>query len=101
MIELNKKYVGKALKLIRQYHNMSQTQLGKNLLGCTRQRVSYMESGRSVVLLQTLHKYSDAFTISVWDILYLAKEMQDGIDPRATLHSILNSKTNKENLNAL
>lgn len=60
----------KALKLIRSYYDMSQTELSVEL-GLSNSYLSEIESGKKQPSIDLLQKYSDYFDIPLSSILFL------------------------------
>lgn len=72
--------LGEALRLIRTYHDLSQTQLCTEL-GLSNSHLSEMESGKKQPSLDVLNRYSERFNIPVSSLLFFSESL-DG--PRAT-----------------
>lgn len=62
----------KALKLIRSYYDMSQTELSAEL-GLSNSYLSEIESGKKQPSIDLLQKYSDYFDIPLSSILFSLK----------------------------
>lgn len=71
--------LNKALKGIRQYHRLNQTELAKKL-NVTRATISDIESEkvRRPISYKVLEKYSKAFDVSICEILFLEEMMKRG-----------------------
>jgi len=69
---------GEALKLIRVYHNLSQTQLAAEL-GISKSHLSGLESGAKNVSLSILEKYATHFDIPVSSLMLF---MERSVDPK-------------------
>jgi transcriptional regulator with XRE-family HTH domain len=61
--------LGKALKLIRSYYDLSQTELCSRL-GISNSHLSEIESGKKQPSIELLRKYSDYFEIPLSSILF-------------------------------
>lgn len=72
--------LGEALRLVRVYHDLSQSQLCLDL-GVSNSYVSEIESGKKQPTLELLQKYSTAFDIPVSSLLFFAENLGD---PRPT-----------------
>jgi transcriptional regulator with XRE-family HTH domain len=72
--------LGEALRLVRVYHDLSQSQLCSDL-GVSNSYVSEVESGKKQPTLELLQKYSAAFDIPVSSLLFFAENLGD---PRPT-----------------
>ncbi len=72
--------LGKALKLIRSYYGISQTDLSENL-GVSNSHLSEIESGKKQPSLDVLNKYSEYFEIPLSSILFFSENLDS---PRPT-----------------
>jgi transcriptional regulator with XRE-family HTH domain len=73
----------KALRLIREYHDLNPTQIGI-LVGLHEKHVLALETGKRKITLEVVERYATAFEIPVSSLMLLA-EQADGIftvDPR-------------------
>ncbi|EPO8097631.1 helix-turn-helix transcriptional regulator [Pseudomonas aeruginosa] len=70
----------KALKLIRSYYDMSQTELSAEL-GLSNSYLSEIESGKKQPSIDLLQKYSDYFDIPLSSILFFSENLNS---PRPT-----------------
>ncbi len=68
--------INDALRLIRVYHNQTQTQISTGL-GLSKSYVSEIESGRKKVTLETLEKYSRYFDIPASSLMLFAENIED------------------------
>lgn len=64
--------LSKALRLVRVYHDLSQTEAAAKL-GLSKSFVSELESGRKKVTLETLERYSAAFRIPMSSLMLFAE----------------------------
>jgi len=72
--------LGKALKLMRSYYGISQTDLSENL-GVSNSYLSEIESGKKQPSLDVLNKYSEYFEIPLSSILFFSENLDT---PRPT-----------------
>lgn len=70
-----KHMLNKALRLIRTYHDMSQTELCVEL-GMSNSYLSEIEAGRKQPSLDLLKKYSDYFEIPLSSILFFSENIE-------------------------
>lgn len=68
--------LNQALRLIRTYHDMSQTELCKEL-GISNSHLSELESGKKQPTIELLTKYSEYFEIPLSSILFFSENMED------------------------
>lgn len=67
--------LGEALRLMRVYHDMSQTDLSHKIaMSCA--TISMLERGTKNPSLETLHKYAQVFNVPVSSILFFSEELQ-------------------------
>lgn len=66
--------LNQALRLIRTYHDMSQTELCKDL-GISNSHLSEIESGKKQPTIELLTKYSEFFEISLSSILFFSENI--------------------------
>ena len=64
--------INKALKIIRQFHQMKQIELSEKL-GISKSYVSEIESGKKPVSLELLNKYSETFDIPVSSLVFFSE----------------------------
>jgi transcriptional regulator with XRE-family HTH domain len=69
--------LNRALRLIRQFHRYSQTELARKL-GLSNSYLSEIESGLKKPGLDVLEKYSIVFNIPVSSILLFSEQMDTG-----------------------
>jgi transcriptional regulator with XRE-family HTH domain len=67
-----------ALRLIRVYHDMSQTALSREL-GVSNSYLSEIESGKKQPTLDILNKYSERFGIPVSSLLFFSESLDSGV----------------------
>lgn len=72
----NDKLINRALKTIRLYHNLKQTDLAESL-NISRSYLSEIESGKKTVSFDILEKYSKKFNIPVSSLVFLSEEIGD------------------------
>ena len=66
--------LGEALRLIRVYHDLTQTQLSYEL-GLSNSFLSEIESGKKIPPLEILGKYSERFEISMSSLLFFSENL--------------------------
>lgn len=66
--------LGEALRLVRVYHDLSQSQLCAEL-GVSNSYVSEIESGKKQPTLELLQKYSAEFSIPVSSLMFFAENL--------------------------
>lgn len=66
--------LNEALKLVRNYHNISQTQLC-NELGVSNSYLSEIESGKKVPTLEFLSKFSEHFKIPLSSLIFFSEKI--------------------------
>jgi len=74
--------LNKALKLIRAYHDISQTELSVQL-GLSNSYLSEIESGKKQPSIELLNKYSAHFDIPLSSILFFSENLDS---PKPTDH---------------
>lgn len=67
-----------ALRLIRAYHDMSQTELSVDL-SISNSHISEIESGKKLPSLDLLNRYSERFGIPVSSLLFFSESLQTGV----------------------
>lgn len=67
--------ISKALKLIRQYHRLSQTELSVKLSIST-SYLSELESGKKEPSLDVLQKYADFFNVPLSSLLVFSETLE-------------------------
>ncbi len=67
-----------ALRLIRAYHDMSQSQLSVEL-GISNSFLSEIESGKKLPTLDLLNRYSERFSVPVSSLLFFSENLQGGV----------------------
>jgi transcriptional regulator with XRE-family HTH domain len=66
--------LAEALRLIRVYHDMNQTELSREI-GMSTATISMLEKGTREPSLETLQKYAQAFKVPVSSILFFSEEL--------------------------
>lgn len=66
--------INKALRLIRQFHELKQTDLATTL-GISKSYLSEIESGKKPASLELLEKYSDTFEIPVSSLVFFSESI--------------------------
>lgn len=66
--------LNEALRLVRAYHDISQTQLCSEL-GVSNSYLSEIESGKKTPSLELLQKYSDRFDVPVSSLLFFSENL--------------------------
>lgn len=69
------KPIAEALRLLRVYSDISQTEMAENL-GFNSPILSAMEKGWREITVKTLEKYAQFFKIKIDDILYFANAIE-------------------------
>jgi transcriptional regulator with XRE-family HTH domain len=82
--------LNQALRLIRTYHDMSQTELCKEL-EISNSHLSELESGKKQPSIELLTKYSEYFDIPLSSILFFSENM-DAPKPTTKLRSSVAKK---------
>ena len=73
MTEQNTQMYHRALRLIRQYHRLSQVQIADKL-SLSKSFVSELESGRKKASIDVLERYADFFSIPLSSLLLFAEK---------------------------
>lgn len=68
--------INQALKNIRQFHNIKQSQLSTRL-GISNSYLSEIESGKKSPSLELLDKYSEIFDIPVSSLLFFSESLEN------------------------
>ncbi|UFK92975.1 MULTISPECIES: helix-turn-helix domain-containing protein [Morganellaceae] len=66
--------INKALKTIRLYHNLKQSELADSL-SISKSYLSEIESGKKTISFDMLEKYSQKFDIPISSLVFLSEEM--------------------------
>jgi transcriptional regulator with XRE-family HTH domain len=66
--------LAEALRLMRVYHDMNQTELSREI-GMSTATISMLESGDKNPSLETLQKYADVFMVPLSSILFFSEEL--------------------------
>jgi transcriptional regulator with XRE-family HTH domain len=66
--------LGEALRLIRTFHDLSQTE-GAEKLGISKSYLSEIESGRKIPTLQLIERYGETYDLPVSSILFFSENM--------------------------
>ncbi|CAB3823393.1 hypothetical protein LMG26684_00701 [Achromobacter mucicolens] len=69
--------LNEALRLIRVYHDLSQSQLSSEL-GVSNSYLSEVESGKKSPSLDLLGKYSEKFDVPVSSLLFFSETLDNG-----------------------
>lgn len=69
--------VNEALRLIRAYHDISQTQLSAEL-GISNSYLSEIEAGKKTPTLEILNKYSTHFDVPVSSLMFFSETLDEG-----------------------
>lgn len=67
---------GKSLKLIRQYHNVKQSDLASQI-GISSSYLSEIESGKKEATLELIRKYSEFFNIPMSSLMFFDENLKD------------------------
>lgn len=82
--------LGDALRLIRNFHEMSQAELAKKL-GVSNTYISEIERGNREPSLTVIEKYSDYFNIPASSILFFSESLNDG-SPKTRANRFVSKK---------
>lgn len=66
--------INRALKIIRQYHKMKQTELSEKL-GISKSYLSEIESGKKPISYNLLEKYSAIFNIETSSLVFFSESL--------------------------
>jgi transcriptional regulator with XRE-family HTH domain len=69
--------LGEALRLIRAFHDLSQTE-GADKLGISKSYLSEIESGRKEPTLQLVKRYSDVYELPTSSIMFFSENLDRG-----------------------
>lgn len=75
--------INEALRLIRVFHDLKQTQAAE-LLGVSQSYLSELERGSKTPTLDVIQKYSDAFDIPASSILFFSENLEGTTKGTAT-----------------
>lgn len=67
--------ISNALKVVRQYHNISQVNLAKNL-SISNSYLSELESGKKEPTLEILHKYAAEFKVPLSSLVVFSETLE-------------------------
>ncbi len=67
--------IARALKLIRQYHKLNQTELA-NRLSISTSYLSELESGKKEASLDILQKYADCFNVPLSSLVVFSETLE-------------------------
>lgn len=67
-----------ALRLVRVFHDMSQTVLAERLC-ISKSYLSEIESGKKTVTLELLQKYANLFNMPVSSLMFFSEQINDGL----------------------
>lgn len=76
--------LNEALRLIRAYHDISQSELCADL-GVSNSYLSEIESGKKQPTLDLLGKYSKRFDIPLSSLLFFSEKIEDGVTEKLRL----------------
>jgi transcriptional regulator with XRE-family HTH domain len=82
-----------ALRLMRVYHNLTQTQLAESL-GVSKSHLSEIESGKKNPTIEMLEKYSDVFNMPVSSIMFFSENLDQRV-PSNKIKKMVSSKVLK------
>ncbi len=69
--------LNRILKLVRQYNEMSQTDLAEKLQ-ISKSYLSEIESGKKVISLELVQRYSEIFDIPTYTLIFFSESMGKG-----------------------
>lgn len=75
--------LNKALKLLRVFNELSQTEMAQKL-GVTKSWISEIESGRKSPTLNLLQGYADVLEVPISSILFFSEHLENGDAPERT-----------------
>ena len=67
--------INRALKVIRQFHQLKQVELAIDL-GISKSYLSEIESGKKLVSMDILQRYSDIFDIPASSLVFFSESME-------------------------
>ncbi|XYJ10722.1 helix-turn-helix transcriptional regulator [Telluria sp. B2] len=82
--------INNALRLIRQYHNINQTQLAAKL-SISSSYLSELESGKKEPTLDILHRYADCFDVPLSSLVVFSETL-DGSQSKSKARSFISKK---------
>lgn len=82
--------IGKALKTLRQYHNINQSQLASKL-SISSSYLSELESGKKEPTLDILHKYVDFFKVPLSSLVVFSETL-DGSQSMSKARAFVSKK---------
>lgn len=68
--------IHRALKLIRQFHSVKQSELAESL-GLSKSYLSEIESGKKTISFDLLERYSEEFGISTSSLVFFSESISD------------------------
>lgn len=83
--------LGKALKMMRVFHDLTQKELSEKL-GVSKSHLSEIESGKTSPSLDLLKRYSEAFDVPTSSIMLFSEHIDGEIDPEAKMRTYISSK---------
>ena len=69
--------LNEALRLIRSFHDMNQTDLAERL-GISNSYLSELESGKKTPTLEVIEKYAEVFKMPSSSILFFSEQLNNG-----------------------
>lgn len=79
--------LGEALRLVRVYHDLTQTQLSYEL-GVSNSFLSEVESGKKIPSLEILGKYSERFDIPMSSLLFFSESLDNNTITSSVRHAV-------------
>ncbi len=79
--------LNEALRLIRVFHDMTQTALAERL-GISKSHLSEIESKKKVPTLSLLAKYSEVFDIPLSSIMFFSERLEPGSSAEDARHFV-------------
>jgi transcriptional regulator with XRE-family HTH domain len=83
--------INKALKVIRQFHEMKQCALALEL-DISKSYLSEIESGKKPVTLEMLNKYSEVFEVPTSSLIFFSENLEKGTLPSSKFKKVVASK---------
>tara|TARA_R110001583_G_scaffold139036_1_gene291091 strand:- start:1267 stop:1575 length:309 start_codon:yes stop_codon:yes gene_type:complete len=83
--------INRALKVIRQFHEMKQVELAEKL-DISKSYLSEIESGKKPISLELLNKYSNTFEIPVSSLIFFSENIGKGTLSSSKFKKVVASK---------
>lgn len=86
--------INKALKLIRQFHEIKQSELAEKF-SMSKSYLSEIETGKKPVSFELLNKYADEFEIPASSLVFFSESLSGKKDISEKLRSVFSGKVLK------